>query len=81
MAVFESKVAREQVRDITARVTGLSCEKIDTAIPLSKLGIDSLMALSVVAAVEKQFKISIPEKRLRGIKSIDDLIALISSEK
>ena len=39
------------------------------------------MALSVVAAIEKQLKVNIPERRLRGIKNINDLVLVILNGK
>ena len=81
MSQLESDTIRQSVIQITARVSGLSVDAIDPAQPIANFGIDSLMALSVVAAVEKQLKISIPEKKLRTIKSIDDLIALVQKDR
>ena len=77
MSPFDTETVLEKVLEITSRVTSLPLEKIDPTAPMSKLGIDSLMALSVVAAIEKRLKINIPEKRLRGIKNIGDLVSLI----
>ncbi len=71
---------REQVLQANSKITGLSRERIDEKSNLSKLGIDSLMALSVVAAIEKQLKMNIPEKRLRSVKNIDDLVNVVISE-
>lgn len=81
METLEVNAMREQIIDITIRVTGLSRKVINANLPLSKIGIDSLMALSVVAAIEKQLKINIQEKRLRGIKSINDLVAVVMDRK
>jgi len=81
METLKSDALREQVIDITAKITSLSREVINVDVPLSKIGIDSLMALSVVAAIEKQLKVNIPEKRLRGIKTINDLVAVITDGK
>jgi len=81
METLEAETLREQVIEITARITRLSREAIDVYAPFTKLGIDSLMALSVVGAIEKQLKVNIPEKRLRGIKNMSDLVAVIMEGK
>ena len=79
MKTSTSKVGKiqKQVEEVIARVTGLSPQAIDINVPLAKFGVDSLIALSVVAAIEKQLKIRIPERRLRSIKSTKDLIAVV----
>ena len=81
MASVSTDIVSDKVREIASRVTGLPLEKIDLFAPMSKLGIDSLMALSVVAAIEKQLKVNIPERRLRGIKNINDLVLVILNGK
>ena len=42
-----------------------------------ELGIDSLMGLEIIAAVEKKYRIEIPEDHLRRVKTLNDTIALV----
>lgn len=63
--------------EVVAKSCGISADRIDPAIPLNKLGIDSLMALSVVSAVEKRFGVIIPEKQLRNVRTVRDLIPFV----
>ena len=40
------------------------------------LGVDSMMALEILAAIEKKYKISIPEEKLAQLTSLNQAIAV-----
>jgi len=40
------------------------------------LGVDSMMALEIMAAIEKKYKISIPEEKLAQLRTLKDTIAV-----
>ncbi len=40
------------------------------------LGMDSMMALEILAAIEKKYKISIPEEKLMQLTTLKDTIAV-----
>lgn len=40
------------------------------------LEVDSMKALEILVAVEKKYKVKIPEERLRDIRSLNDSVAL-----
>lgn len=44
---------------------------------IADLGIDSLATLEIVAAMEREFKVQIPDDQLVGINTVDDLVGLI----
>ena len=44
---------------------------------ISDLGIDSLGMLEIVGAMEREFKIQIPDDQLVGLRTIDDLVGLM----
>ena len=46
---------------------------------LAEAGIDSLDALTILFAIEEQFKISIPDDRARSIKTFGDMIDIVES--
>lgn len=64
------------VRDIISRVSDVPPEQITRDADLVALGVDSLMALSIIAKVEKRFKVQIPEQQLRGLKTLQQIVAL-----
>lgn len=41
------------------------------------LGIDSMMALEIVASVEKKYKLAIPEEKIPTIRSLQDVYGLL----
>ncbi len=47
------------------------------------LGIDSMMALEIVASIEKKYKIVIPEEKIPTIRSLNNVYQLLAelSEK
>jgi acyl carrier protein len=44
---------------------------------IADLGIDSLAMLEIVGAMEREFKIQIPDDQLVGIQTINDLVSLL----
>jgi len=67
---------KEKLRAIVAEVSEI--DEIPDEAPFSELGIDSMMALEVVAEVERQYKLSVPEeelKRLTNFKAVYDLFS------
>lgn len=49
-------------------------ETIDRTTPLAEAGIDSLDALSILFALEENFRIAIPDERARSIRTLDDMV-------
>lgn len=46
--------------------------------PLAEAGIDSLDALSILFAIEEQFHISVPDERVRAMKTFGDMIDIVA---
>ena len=69
---------RAEVRRLIADVTERKPEEIsDTALLTDELGLDSLMALEVMVAVDKKYKINIPEDEFATIKNVNDTVAVV----
>ncbi len=67
---------KEKLRAIVAEVSEI--DEIPDETPFSELGIDSMMAIEIVAAVERQYKVSVPEEELKTLtnfQSVYDLFA------
>jgi acyl carrier protein len=67
---------KEKLRAIVAEVSEI--EQVPDTTPFADLGIDSMMALEIVAEVERTYKISVPEEELKGLtnfQSVYDLFA------
>lgn len=70
------QVARE-IRSLIAEIVEVPEESITDSSSFADLGADSLMALEIVASIEKKYRIQVPEEELQRIKSFGDTIALV----
>jgi acyl carrier protein len=69
---------RNEVKKLIAEVTEREPEEItDTALFADELGVDSLMAMEVMVAVDKKYKINIPEDEFATIKNVNDTVAVV----
>jgi len=80
MANLESLTLEQisaDIRSLVAEILEIPAEQIDgNASFFEDLGVDSLMGLEIVAAVEKKYRIQIPEENLQRVKTLNDTIAL-----
>jgi acyl carrier protein len=67
----------KEIRSLIAEIVELPEESITESSSFQDLGADSLMALEIVASIEKKYRIHIPEEELQRVKSFGDTIALV----
>lgn len=63
-----SNELKEKLREIIAEVTEI--DEIPDDTPFKDLGIDSMMAIEIVAEVERTYKLSIPEEELQDLTNL-----------
>lgn len=68
---------KDKLRAIVAEVSEL--DEIPDQTPFSELGIDSMIAIEIVAEVERQYKVSIPEEELKGITNFESVYLLFKT--
>jgi acyl carrier protein len=68
---------REKLRAIVAEVSEI--DDIPDRTPFSELGIDSMMAIEIVAEVERQYKVSVPEEELKSLSDFESVYQLFAS--
>lgn len=69
---------RKQVREIIAGISRIDIQELDDDVSVrEELGIDSLMAMEIIAAVERKLNIHIDENQYTDIETIGDFIDLI----
>ena len=56
-------------------------EKLTPETVLADAGVDSLDALTILFAIEEEFKISIPDDRAKAIKTFGDMIDVVEQLK
>ncbi|AKF05723.1 acyl carrier protein [Sandaracinus amylolyticus] len=69
---------REKLREIIAEVSEV--DEIPDETPFKELGIDSMMAIEIVAEVERTFKLSIPEDELKKMTHFTAVYDLVKSK-
>lgn len=75
---MQTEDIRGEVRRLLADVTERKPEEIsDTALLAEELGLDSLMALEVMVAVDKKYKIDIPEEEFATIRTLNDAVDVV----
>jgi acyl carrier protein len=80
MAANQAKAqeVREEVIKMVAEITESEPGEIsDTALFIDDLGIDSLMAIEMLVAMDKKYKIRIPEDEFGKIKNVQDAVAVV----
>lgn len=67
---------KEKLRAIVAEVSEI--DVIPDSTPFSELGIDSMMAIEIVAEVERQYKVSVPEEELKTMSDFNSVYQLFA---
>jgi NADPH:quinone reductase-like Zn-dependent oxidoreductase/acyl carrier protein/SAM-dependent methyltransferase len=62
-----------KVCEVVARVLGTAPSKLETDVPMTKLGMDSLMAVELATRIKKELQIDIPTMTFMRGPSIDQL--------
>jgi acyl carrier protein len=70
---------REALRSMVAEIAELDDEVPDDK-PFKDLGIDSMMAIEIVAEVERTYKIKIPEQEVEKVRDLNSVVALVTSK-
>ncbi len=67
---------KEKLRSIVAEVSEV--DEIPDETPFEDLGIDSMMAIEIVAEVEREYQIQVPEAELQKLTSFDKVYSAVS---
>lgn len=78
MAKKDFESIKQEVRKIVVEVSELPEDQIkDDARFAEDLGVDSMMALEIIASIEKKLKIVIPEEEISTIRSLQNVYTLL----
>jgi acyl carrier protein len=69
---------REALRAIVLEVAEL--DEVPDAEPFKDLGIDSMMAIEIVAEIERRYKIKIPEQEIEKVRDLDSVVTLVAAK-
>jgi acyl carrier protein len=67
---------KDKLRAIVAEVSEI--DEIPDQTPFSELGIDSMMAIEIVAEVERHYKVSVPEEELKSLTNFESVYQLFA---
>ena len=69
---------KKEVKKLVSDISEIPQAEIrDNAKFAEDLGLDSMMALEIVASIEKKYKIIIPEEKIPTLKSLQDIYKLV----
>jgi acyl carrier protein len=78
MPDFDLAKIKEELKQLISEIAEIPPEQIKDDSRFSEdLGIDSMMALEVVATIEKKYKIVIPEAEIPNIRSLKNIYDLL----
>ena len=70
---------RRQVREIIARISRIDTQELDDDVNVrEELGIDSLMAMEIIATIESKLEIHIDEEHYTDIEKIGEFLDLVT---
>ena len=68
----------KEIKEIVAKVIEIPPDQIDpNADFVNDLDVDSLKAIEITGAIEKRFKIVVPEEQIRNIRTVNQAINLV----
>lgn len=70
----------QKLLEIVRKEKSLPIESLAPETQLADAGIDSLDALTILFAIEEEFKISIPDDRARAMKTFGDLSNAVAEQ-
>ena len=67
----------DEMRSLVANILEMEPAQIDAEARLVEdLGMDSMMALEIVASIERKYKVKLPESELPNLKTLNRVIGL-----
>jgi len=77
MPQVDDLILEKELREIIAKIIEIDPDRITLeATFVNDLGMDSMMALEILAAMEKKYKIQVPEEKLGRLRTLKDAINL-----
>ena len=67
-----------EIFEILARAADVSVDNLTGETKIEDLGIDSMMAIEIVAEVEREYQIQVPEAELQQLTSFDKVYSAVS---
>ncbi|GJL77795.1 MAG: hypothetical protein NPINA01_07840 [Nitrospinaceae bacterium] len=75
-----AQILGDHLRQSIAKVVGLAPSKLEMDIPLTDVGLDSLMAMELIVRIETDLQITVPVVRFLGGPSINQMVPWLLEE-
>ena len=73
-----SEEIKTEVKKLISEITEIPEEELkEDAKFIEDLGVDSMIALEMVAAIEKKYKVIIPEEEIPNMRSLQDIYEIL----
>ena len=69
---------KEKLRAIVAEIAEI--DEVPDGTPFKDLGIDSMMAIEIIADVERAYRIKIPESELEQVVDLESVVTLVAAK-
>ena len=69
---------REKLRAVVAEVAEI--DEVPDDVSFKELGIDSMMAIEIIAEIERTYKIKVPEQELEQVRDLNSVVALVAAK-
>ncbi len=77
MPKLDARSLEQELRALVAEIVEIEPEKITPEAKfVEDLGMDSMMALEILASIEKKYKLKIPDENLTKITNLNQVIKL-----
>jgi acyl carrier protein len=73
--IMSEESLKEQLRAMVAEIA--EKDEVPDGATFKELGIDSMMGVEIVAAIERRYQIKIDDDELAGFKNLDSAYALV----
>ena len=67
-----------EIATIISGVVGIPGDQITGHTLLQELGVDSLDAFRIIAAIEKRYQMEVPEEQIGCVRTISDIVNLVA---
>jgi acyl carrier protein len=78
MSGMSESELREKLRAIVIEIAEI--DEVPDDVAFKELGIDSMMAIEIIAEVERSYKIKVPESELEKVRDLNSVVELVSSK-
>jgi acyl carrier protein len=69
---------REKLRAVVAEIAEI--DEVPDDVAFKELGIDSMMAIEIIAEIERSYGIKVPEDELQTVRDLNSVVALVQSK-